>query len=109
MNYTVELTRSAEADLEDIIEWIARNDSIERAMHVLDKIQSRIDSLCHQPERGSIPPELKGLGIDRFREVFFKPYRIIYHIREQRVIVGLIADGRRNMTALLQRRLTSAS
>ncbi|MGH8035869.1 MAG: hypothetical protein ACREO9_11630 [Lysobacterales bacterium] len=50
---------------------------------------------------------MKKLGIDRYRQVFFKPYRIIYHVRDHRVIVNLIADGRRDMSALLQRRLTS--
>jgi len=106
MKYSVDLTRSAEADLIDIVEWIAGNDSSERAMHVLDQIQSRLVSLNRQPERGSVPSELKNLGIDKYRQVFFKPYRIIYHIRDQRVIVNLIADGRRDMSVLLHRRLT---
>ena len=106
MKFRLELTHSAAADLQDIIEWIAGNDSVELALQVLDKIQAKVNSLCHYPERGSIPPELKKLGIDRYRQVFFKPYRIIYHVRERRVIVNLIADGRKDMSALLQRRLT---
>ncbi len=43
--------------------------------------------------------------MDKYREVFFKPYRIIYHVREERVIINLIADGRRDMSVLIQRRL----
>jgi toxin ParE1/3/4 len=105
MKYSVDLTRSAQADLIDIVEWIAGNDSTERAMHVLGQIQSRLESLIHHPERGSVPSELKNLGIDKYRQVFFKPYRIIYQIRGQHVIVNLIADGRRDMSVLLQRRL----
>jgi toxin ParE1/3/4 len=102
MKYTVELTRSAEADLNDIVEWIARNDSV---AHVLEQIQSKLESLCRKPERGSVPLELRNLGIDRYRQVLFKPYRIIYHVRDRRVIVNLIVDGRRDMSVLLQRRL----
>jgi toxin ParE1/3/4 len=109
MKYPVELTRSAEADLHDIIEWIAQNDSTEQALHVLDKIHSSLESLSGQPERGSVPAELKTLGIVRYRQVFFKPYRIIYHVRDRRVIVNLIADGRRDMLVLLQRRLVTAT
>ncbi len=109
MSYEVALTRSALADLEDIIDWICREDSIDRALHVLEEIQSRTDSISKFPERGSVPPELRSLGIDKYREVFFKPYRIVYHIKEQRVIVNLIADGRRDMSALLQRRLTATT
>ena len=109
MKYSVDLTRSAEADLIDIVEWIAGNDSTERAMHVLEQIQSKLESLNRQPERGSVPLELKDLGIDKYRQVFFKPYRIIYHVRDQHVIVNLIAHGRRDMSVLLQRRLIRAT
>lgn len=109
MKYTVELTRSAEADLNNLIEWIAGNDSTEHALHVLHQIQTKLKSLSQQPERGSIPAELRNLGIDRYRQIFFKPYRIIYRVKDQRVIVYLLADGRRDMTTLLQRRLTARS
>jgi toxin ParE1/3/4 len=105
MKFSVDLTRSAQADLIDIVEWIAGNGSTERALHVLDQIQSRLESLVRHPERGSVPSELKNLGIDKYRQVFFKPYRIIYQIRGQCVIVNLITDGRRDMSVLLQRRL----
>ncbi|MCY4584915.1 MAG: hypothetical protein OXB98_02640 [Bryobacterales bacterium] len=39
---------------------------------------------------------------------FFKPYRIIYRVREDDVHVLVIADGRRNMRVLLERRLLLA-
>ena len=109
MNFVVELTRSAVGDLNDIVYWVAQKDSAESALYVLDQIQEKIDSLAQHPDRGSIPPELRNFGVDRYREVFFKPYRIIYHVREHRVIINLIADGRRDMSALLQRRLTSVT
>ena len=41
-------------------------------------------------------------------EVFLKPYRIIYRVREDDVYVLVIADGRRNMRALLEQRLLQA-
>jgi len=107
LNFTVVLTKSAEADLYDIIQWIALNDSTDRALQVLEQIQLKLDSLCLEPERGSIPRELRNLGIDRYRQIFFKPYRIIYQVRGKRVIVSLVADGRRDMSVLLQRRLTA--
>jgi toxin ParE1/3/4 len=106
MKYTVDLTRSAEADLNDIVDWIAQTDSV---AHVLEQIQSKLESLCGQPERGSVPHELRKLGFDKYREALFKPYRIIYHVRDRRVIVNLIVDGRRDMSVLLQRRLTAVT
>ena len=43
-----------------------------------------------------------------YREIFFKPYRIIYRIQAKRVYVYLIVDGRRDMRTLLSRRLLDA-
>ena len=40
--------------------------------------------------------------------MFFKPYRIIYRVMGDGVYVLVIADGRRDMRALLQRRLLRA-
>ena len=60
------------------------------------------------PERGRHPAELLALGIRDYRETFFKPYRIIYYADGKRVYVSLIADGRRDMQALLARRLLAA-
>jgi len=56
-------------------------------------------------QRGVYPKELLALGIRDYREVFFKSYRIVYRIIENKVYIILIADGRRDMQALLQRRL----
>ena len=48
------------------------------------------------------------LGVREYREIFFKPYRIIYRVINKNVYVLLIADGRRDMQTLLQRRLIVA-
>jgi len=48
------------------------------------------------------------LGIRDYRQTFFKPYRIIYRVEGRRVYVYLIADGRRDMRTLLERRLLGA-
>jgi toxin ParE1/3/4 len=45
------------------------------------------------------------LGIREYRETFFKPYRIVYHVDGHLVFISLIADGRRDMQSLLARRL----
>lgn len=60
------------------------------------------------PLRGVNPRELAELGIREYRQVFFKPYRIIYRVVADRVYIYLIADGRRNMQSLLSRRLLGA-
>lgn len=41
--------------------------------------------------------------------MFFKPYRAIYRVQDKKVIIYLIADGRRDMQSLLSRRLLGGS
>jgi toxin ParE1/3/4 len=36
---------------------------------------------------------LRALGDKEYRQVFFKPYRLIYRMAEQQVIIYLIAGG----------------
>ena len=55
--------------------------------------------------RGSYPKELSALGILEYRDVFYKPYRIIHSVSGKRVYIYLIADGRRDFQILLARRL----
>lgn len=105
MTFEVLLTDSAAQDLEELYHHIAANDAPSKANHVLDKIEEIISRLSELPERGHIPAELRGLGIRDYREVFFKPYRIIYRIFDSRVIIYCITDGRRDMQAFLQQRL----
>ena len=106
--YEVYLTDNALRDLEEIDDCIAAADSPQRAEYVLGKIEEAFLSLSRMPERGNYPRELLTLGIKEYREVFFKPYRIVSRAQDKRVYVYLIADGRRDMQTLLSRRLLGA-
>ncbi len=103
--YQVILTAEAERDVFDIYDYIAKKDTLQNAEYVLDGLESLILSLEEVPERGHYPPELSVQGIKEFKEVIFKPYRAIYEIIGSKVIVHLCVDGRRDMKALLERRL----
>ena len=54
---------------------------------------------------GATRRELLDIGVRECREVFFKPYRTIYRVIGETVYVLVIADGRRDMRSLLERRL----
>ena len=108
MQFDVLLTEHAERDLGEIYDYIAAYDTPSNAARVLDRIEKALQSLSTFPERGSHPKELLALGIREYRQTFFKPYRLIYRIVESRVYVYLIVDGRRDMQALLARRLFKA-
>ena len=79
--YEVYLTDDALRDLEEIDDYIGAEDSPQRAEYVLSKIEEAFLSLSNMPERGSYPRELPKLGIKEYREVFFKPYRIVYRVQ----------------------------
>ena len=108
MPLLVQLTDDAARDLEDICDYIIRQDGPAQADCVLEQIEKAFGSLSEHAHRGNYPNELLDIGIREYREVFFKPYRIIYRVMESNVYVLLIADGRRDMQTLLQRRLLKA-
>ena len=108
MAFTVLLTEDAAGDLKDIYTYISEHDSPKKAEYVLDRIENKFVSLSELPDRGVHRKELLSLGIRDYREIFFKPYRIIYRIDNENVYVYLIVDGRRDMQTLLQRRLLGA-
>jgi toxin ParE1/3/4 len=107
-NFDVLLTEGAEQDLEAIHNSVAEFDCIANANYVLDQSMEVMESLSRFPERGSYPKELVSLGIKEYRQTLFKPYRVIYRVTGNQVIIYLIADGRRDMQSVLGRRLLGA-
>jgi toxin ParE1/3/4 len=105
MQRTVVLSRSAVRDLDEIHEFVAESDSEAKADQLADRLRTTLAALSRHPERGAYPKELRALGLNEYRQVFFKPYRIIYKVVDRKVVIYLIADGRRDMQSLLSRRL----
>jgi toxin ParE1/3/4 len=103
MKFTIHLIKDAESDLIDIYRYVARNDSAENPDRLLDKIEQTIMKLETMPLRGHFPPELERIGVLEFREVFFKPYRVIYQVIKS--YVHCVLDGRRDLQDLLQQRV----
>jgi toxin ParE1/3/4 len=105
MHFDVVLADDAERDIDSIVRYIAENDGVVHAERVLAGIERACSGLAHFPHRGNVPKELVPLGIREYREVHFKPYRIIYRVIGRRVAVYCVLDGRRDMQTLLQLRL----
>ncbi len=108
MPFAVLLTNDAARDLEELYDYIALHDAPQKADYVLEQVEKAFSTLSEFPERGAYPKELVLLGIREYREIFFKPYRIIYRVIDKNIYVLLIIDGRRDMQTLLQRRLLDA-
>ncbi|MFZ4857433.1 MAG: type II toxin-antitoxin system RelE/ParE family toxin [Desulfuromonadaceae bacterium] len=105
MKFKIVVIAAAKSDLREIFHYVELNDSSERADTLVDGVERAIAALTEMPQRGHCPPELDRIGNQDFREIHFKPYRIIYSIRENEVIVHCVLDGRRDMQTLLQQRL----
>ncbi len=103
--FRVRLAEDAEQDLVDIYRYVATHDSAEKAAYVLEQLETLCARLANLPLRGHIPPELDRIGVTNYREVHFKPYRVIYEVIGQDVFVHCVLDGRRDMQSLLERRL----
>jgi toxin ParE1/3/4 len=106
--YEVLLTEGAERDIESIYDYIIESDSAASAGYVLDRWMEVVESLREFPERGSYPKELVALGIKEYRQIMFKPYRVIYRVLKSQVVIYLLVDGRRDMQSVLARRLLLA-
>lgn len=103
--FEVELTQGAEDDLEAIYDYLAEHRSMDAADSLLNAFLEKISTLERYPERGSAPKELEALGVREFRQILLDPYRLIYRVIGSKVVILVIADGRRDMQALLERRL----
>lgn len=105
MKYSVQLVESAEFDILQLHHFVECSDGPVRADDLLVKIEKIMATFDHLPERGHFPPELARLGICDFREIHYKPYRIIYAIEKQNVLIHAVLDGRRDLRDLLEARL----
>jgi toxin ParE1/3/4 len=105
MNFHVFIISDAETDIFELYHYVKLNDSEQKADYIYGKIQEVCDSLTVTPERGHIPPELTKVGVFDFREIHFKPYRIIYQIIGTKIFVHCVLHGKRDLQELLEKRL----
>ena len=104
-SFSVFFLSGAKQDLLQLHKYVALNDSLEKADRLIDDLQRTCSRLKTMPERGRIPPELERIGIREFRELILKPYRIIYSMAKNQVLVYCVLDGRRDLQDLLEERL----
>jgi len=97
-------TKNAEFDLELIIEHI-KISSIEIAKNIFTEIKQECNNLHTLPKRKRVVPELQAIGIDKYREIIYKRWRIVYKIDNEKVYVLIVADSSRNLEDILFQRL----
>lgn len=94
-------TERASADIEAIVRYIARRDP-EAAGKIGRGIYDRVQILFENPEAGSWLDELRDRG---WRKLIFRRWKIIYTLRDDRIIVGRVwpaAMGEADLTTPLE-------
>lgn len=106
------LTHDARQDILDIIAY-TRDHFGKPQVKLRQIFNTALQSLREQPYKGAWVLELAQFGNTEYRQLVRKPFRIIYLITEaptknlQAITVAILlcADGRRNFSTLLQKRL----
>ena len=91
-------TNEVYEDIESTVEYISK-DSPFYASAFVEEVLLVGKSLKQLPERGRQVPEVIDNDV---REVFVKKYRLIYKIKEDRVIILALIHGARDFAALWQ-------
>lgn len=105
MERRVTVSGDARDDLQALYTYATAHESAARADALLDRLQAAALSLADMPSRGHVPAEMRLLGVNDYLEIHHGPYRIIYKVQTDHVVIYGIADGRRDMQSFLQRRL----
>ncbi|SJM90016.1 Plasmid stabilization system [Crenothrix polyspora] len=87
-------TKSAEADLRGIHDFISHNSKF-YAKRVVQDIREKSDKLEIHPFIGRVVAEI---GDNSIREISIYSYRIIYQLTEQQTFILTIAHKRQSLT-----------
>ena len=74
----------------EIAEYIAQ-DKPSAAEKWINTVFSKVEQLISSPETGRVVPEIRN---DRFRELIYGNYRIIYRIEKTRISILTIRHGK---------------
>ncbi|TDR82115.1 type II toxin-antitoxin system RelE/ParE family toxin [Paludibacterium purpuratum] len=100
--------RSAEIDLKALKRYILQNFGQEAWLATYGQIKSSVAIIQSYPEQGWIPDELQSLNLTQYRQVISGMNRIVYEIRGDMAYIHIICDSRKDLKALLIRRLLQA-
>ena len=97
-------SEDAQRELDAIVDHIA-DDSPVDAMRVFDRLTDQARKLETFAERGRRVPELGARGRrSLLRELFVRPWRLIYAVHDAHVMVIALVDGRRDFLSWLAAR-----
>ena len=81
-------------DLREIREYVSRDKPM-AASKLAQSIRKSVLRLATQPRSGRVVPELRECG---YREVIVTPYRIVYEVQDDRVLILRVWHSRRKFS-----------
>jgi len=93
VKFDVVWSESAYQNLVDIIQYIAE-DSPSNAKRILSKIKKTVSDLYHSPHRGRFVPELQDQGVLLYRKLVIPPWRVMYRVSENTILIVSAIDSR---------------
>jgi len=101
----VVILQGAEADLHELRAYLLRRFGARRWRESKQAIARALARIASQPQAGRLPEELLALNLAQYRQVLAGMNRIIYEHRADMAYVHVICDVRRDLRAVLLRRL----
>ena len=105
MPYQIIFSNEAKLDLKELKNYIVANFSNEIWRRTYSKVKNAVNSLRNNPEVGSILSELNEISSNQYRQIISGMNLIIYDTRKNIIYIHIVADSRRNMTSLVNKRL----
>lgn len=95
-DFVVRWTGVARDDFIGIVEYIARDSSID-AERIADAIDDAAARLTRFPNRGRKVPELAKMQGTKVRELIITPWRMMYQVKADVVNIVAVVDSRRDL------------
>ena len=93
MDFEIEFSPKSEDDLRLIIEYY-RELNLSTARRYYLGIIEIIEKLLICPKMGRPVPEFLDIFYDKYRELIYETFRIMYRIEDRKIIIIRIIDGR---------------
>ena len=99
------LLDEAQADIRELRRYVTRIFGNAAWQETYADLRAAIRSTVAFPLSGLIPPELAELGLSQYRQALSGMNRIIYEVQGDMLYIHIVCDTRKDLRALLTRRL----
>ncbi|MBK8188095.1 MAG: type II toxin-antitoxin system RelE/ParE family toxin [Cellvibrio sp.] len=105
MHYSLIVLESAETDLKEIKHYVNQRFSAGIWKKTSNQLKTALKQIQRFPYSGSIPIEVIELQLNQYQQIICDMNRIIYEIDDNKILIHMIVDVRRDMKSLLMKRL----